>query len=116
MKRFTVNITDADIEAALEEARNAPEESLAIAAEYVGGRADVVLVRMSNGVRLAIPREDLQGLQDATEAQLAQIEIWGGTGLSWPQLDVDHYVPALLEHKYGSEKWMEKLRRRGVAA
>jgi hypothetical protein len=38
-----------------------------------------------------------------------------GGGLSSTQLDVDHYVPHLLEHRYGSDAWMEKLRVRGVA-
>ena len=68
-------------------------------------------------IRLIIPREDLQGLENATPRQLAEIQLWGGgISLSWPQLDVDHYLPHLLEHRYGSDAWMEKLRVRGVAA
>ena len=77
-------------------------------AEYLGGRADLIVLRLSTGGRLAIPREQLQGLEGATEGQLSEIQLWGGgISVSWPQLDVDHYLPHLLE---------EALRRRGVAA
>jgi hypothetical protein len=117
MSEFKVSITDEDIDAALEQARLQPERTHALSAEYVGGKADVVVIHLSTGGRLTIPREELQGLENATEAQLSEIQIWGpGASLSWPQLDVDHYVPHLLEHRYGSDAWMEKLRVRGVAA
>ncbi len=117
MSEFTVSITDEDIDAALAEARLQPDEPHAISAEYVGGKADVIVIQLSTGGRLTIPREELQGLENATESQLSEIQIWGpGASLSWPQLDVDHYVPHLLEHRYGSKAWMEKLRVRGVAA
>jgi len=38
-----------------------------------------------------------------------------GTGLSWPDLDVDHYVPALVEGIYGNRAWMAKLEDMGDA-
>jgi len=37
---------------------------------------DVIVLRLSTGGRLAIPREYLQGLEHATEAQLAEIQLW----------------------------------------
>ena len=116
MKDWTVSMSDVDIDAALEAARRAPAETLGISAEYLGGRADVVIVRLNTGGRLVLPREDLQGLSEATDAQLSEIKLWNGTGISWPQLNVDHDLRALLEHRYGSKKWMEGLRRRGIAA
>jgi hypothetical protein len=117
MKDITVSITDEDIDAALEDAKSLPDDPRALSAEYVGGKADVIVIQLSTGGRLTIPREELEGLENATEAQLSDIQIWGpGASLSWPQLDVDHYVPHLLEHRYGSKAWMEKLRVRGVAA
>jgi hypothetical protein len=36
--------------------------------------------------------------------------------VSWPQLDVDHYLPHLLERRYGDALWMQALQLRGVAA
>ena len=109
--------TDAEIDAALEAAKELEGEPRVVAAEYLGGRADVIVLRLSTGGRLAIPREYLQGLEQATEAQLAEIQLWGGgISVSWPQLDVDHYLPNLLERRYGDARWMAALQLRGVAA
>ena len=107
----------AQIDAALEAAKELEGEPRVVAAEYLGGRADVIVLRLSTGGRLAIPREYLQGLEQATEAQLAEIQLWGGgISVSWPQLDVDHYLPHLLERRYGDARWMAALQLRGVAA
>jgi hypothetical protein len=109
--------TEADIEAALERARLDPEPDppFAICAEY-DTRLDLVILHLDNGHRLVIPRENLQGLENATEAQRSQIEIFGGYDVAWPQLDLDHYLPALLKGIYGSDKWMQSLERRSFAA
>jgi len=48
-----------------------------------------------------------QGLEHATPAELANIEISPlGTGLHWPDLDADLYVPGLLSGVFGSNRWM----------
>lgn len=116
MGRWVLATTDAEIDAAIAEARMLPDRPMGVSAEYLGGTADVVVIRLNTGGRLAIPREYLQGLENATAAQLAEIEIHAGVDIAWPQLDVDHYLPSLLEHRYGNAKWMEGLRQRGVAA
>ncbi len=109
--------TDTEIDQAIEAAKQYDNDPRAISVEYIGGKADVVVIRLSTGGRLTIPREELQGLEEATEAQLSEIQLWGGgISLSWPQLDVDHYLPHLMEHRYGSDAWMESLKVRGVAA
>ncbi len=75
---------------------------------------DRVVVYLSDGVIVSIPREYLQGLQGATRSQLSEIEVIGrGTGLHWPQLDADHYVPGLLNQVFGTKRWMSELGRRG---
>jgi hypothetical protein len=107
--------TDAEIDAALEGAKEFDKEPRVSAAEY-NAQLDVVVLHLNTGRRLVIPREELQGLENASETQLAEIEIFAGLSLAWPQLDVDHYLPHLLEHRYGSDRWMEAMQRRGVAA
>jgi hypothetical protein len=107
--------TEADIEAAYERARNSPPLPRAISAAY-DRSVDVIILHMDNGRRLVIPREDLQGLENATEEQVAHIEIFGGLDVAWPQLDLDHYLPALMEGIYGSDEWMQTLKRHPVAA
>jgi hypothetical protein len=99
----------------MERAKTAPELPRALSAEY--NRAlDVVVLKIDDGRRLIIPREQLQGLEDATEAQLSQIEIFAGVDIAWPQLDVDHYLPYLLEGSYSTEKWKQERKQRTVAA
>ncbi len=115
MDDWTVDITDADIDAALEDAKSLPPEPHAVSGEY--HRAlDLIILRLDDGRRLVLPREQMQGLQNATEAELGHIEIFGGTDIAWPDLDVDHNLRSLLVGRYGSEKWMQSLQRRTVAA
>jgi len=92
-----VQTTDAEIDAAITRANVAERERpKAIAAVYRSAN-DTVVTTLATGVQVAIPRKLLQGLQDATPRQLAKVEIEGpGTGLHWPLLDVDHYIPAVL--------------------
>jgi hypothetical protein len=61
--------------------------------------------------------EDLQGLGEATHEQMQNYELLGrGTGISFPELDVDLYVPALIEGVYGNRRWMAHLGRKGGKA
>ncbi len=109
--------TDAEIADAIVAARQLDGEPKAVSAEYIGGRADVVVVRLSTGARLTIPREELQGLESANEEQATEIQLWGGgISLAWPQLDVDHYLPHLLAGRYGSDAWMARLQELKAAA
>jgi len=109
-----VQTTDAEIDAAIARAKAAERERpKAIAAVYRLAD-DTVVITLATGVQVAIPRKLLQGLQDATPRQLAKVEIGGpGTGLHWPLLDVDHYVPAVLAGVFGTRRWMSEIGRRG---
>ena len=98
--------TDDDIDRALAEAATQPDRPAATSAEY-NRDFDMIILRLDTGRRLLIPREELQGLENATEAQLSEIEIHAGVDIAWPQIDVDHYLPHLLEGKYASERWQQ---------
>jgi hypothetical protein len=92
--RHKILTTDAEIDRALQHARSLPSEPLLTEIEYKSGPGLDLLLKLSDGRRLLIPREDLQGLQSATRRQIAQVEILGnGTGIHWPALDLDLYVP-----------------------
>ena len=118
MVRHTVLTTDAEVDRAIERARRLREEALVKEIEYRPGPGlDLFILKLTDGRRRVLPREDLQGLQSGTREQLARVEIvGGGTGLHWPDLDADLYVPALLRGIYGSELWMAKIGRRGGLA
>ena len=113
--RHRVVTTDAEINQAIERAKNLRSEARVIAVEYRPGPGlDLLILKLSDGSRQVIPREDLQGLQSAAKDQIARVEILGdGTGLHWPALDVDFYVPGLLRGIYGTKKWMAQIGRGG---
>jgi hypothetical protein len=115
MAHGSVVTTEAELDAALERAKEFDKEPRVISAEY-NREIDVVVVHLTTGGRVVIPREQLHGLERATTAQLAEIEVFAGLSVGWPQLDVDHYLPHLLARRYGNDQWMETLGRHGVAA
>jgi hypothetical protein len=116
--RHKILTTDAEIDRAIERARRLREGPLVKEIEYRPGPGlDLFILKLTDGGRRVLPREDLQGLQSGTKEQLARVEIvGGGTGLHWPDLDADLYVPALLRGIYGSKLWMAKIGRRGGLA
>jgi len=116
--RARIVTTHAEIDRAIARARRWQGEPHVTGVEYRPGPGlDLLILKLSDGRRHMIPREDLQGLQSGTKEQLSRIEIvGGGTGLHWPDLDVDLYVPGLLRGVYGTRHWMVKIGRRGGLA
>ena len=107
--------TEADIDAALERSKQFDKVPRALSATY-DPELDVIVLKLSNNRRLIVPREELVGLENATPTQLAEIDIYAGLSLAWPQLDVDHYLPYILENSYGYAKLMQELKQEKVAA
>jgi hypothetical protein len=102
--------TDAEIDAAIEQARRLEKQDRRVVRASYSGGTDSILLLLENGVTLSIPRQLLQGLADANSSDLSNIELLGrGTGLYWPALDVAHLVSGLLAGVYGSAKWMKQL-------
>jgi hypothetical protein len=89
----------------------------AVSARYLRLRGRVV-VELSTGVELSIPTNIIEGLAGASADDLREIEVSpAGTGLHFPRLDADVYVPALLEGITGSPAWMaQQLGRAGGQA
>jgi hypothetical protein len=116
MAEHEVVTTDAEIEAALERTKLQDNEPLARTVEHIPD-LNLLIVGLSNGRRLVFPIEDLQGLGEATREQIRNYELLGrGTGISFPDLDVDLYVPALIEGVYGNRRWMAHLGKKGGRA
>jgi hypothetical protein len=115
MDEHKVVVSDAAIEAALKRAKSQDKGPRAQTMEYVALHR-LIVVGLDSGRRLALPVEDMQGLEKATPEQLTKFEILGqGTGISFPELDADFYVPALAEGVYGNRRWMAQLGKRGGA-
>ena len=80
-------------------------------AHYDARRARLV-VELTNGVILMLPPNLLQGLKNATPAQLAKVELTPfGTGLHWENLDADLGVTELAAGIFGTKAWMSELAR-----
>jgi hypothetical protein len=118
VRRAKVVTTNSEIDRAISHAKQRPDEPLVTEVEYKSAPGlDLLILKLSDGRRCVIPREDLQGLQSATKEQISRIEILGGgTGLHWPSLDVDLYMPSLLQGIYGNRQWMAKIGRQGGLA
>src|SRR5450755_3559692 len=104
MATHKVVTTNPQIDRAIQQTASSQNELRVTGVEYRPGPGlDLLILKMSDGHRHVIPREDLQGLHSATKEQIARVEILGsGTGLHWPELDVDFYVPGLLRGVYGN--------------
>ena len=108
--------TDEQIDRAIARAASLPMEPGAVSIEYRPG-LDLFIVRLSNGERLVLQRELLEGLESGNRRQLANVEITPqGSGLHWPDLDVDLYVPNLRRHVYGTKQWMSRIGKLGGGA
>jgi hypothetical protein len=63
---------------------------------------------------MAIPREAVPGLESASATKMETIVISpAGDALSWPSLDVNVYVPGLVERAFGSRLFAAATGRRG---
>src|ERR1700722_17614541 len=109
-----VKVSHQEIDDAIARARQFEVEDPRVIRVQYEAKADLVSLYFADGVRVSIPRRQMQGLENARPSQLSKIEIIGkGTGLHWPLLDVDHYVLGLIEHCFGTKRWMNEIGRRG---
>lgn len=109
--------TDAEIDAAIANAKVYEQyRPKAVEASY-RSKDDVIVIKLATGVELAIPRKLMQGLEDADPRDVAKVEIEDhGSSLHWESLDVDHYVPGLIDGVFGTRKWMAKIGKLGGTA
>ena len=102
-------LTDAQIDAALERGRIARETEPRAASAHYDPRADRIIVDLTNGCTFAFPPYIAQGLEAATPAELEQVEILGrGYGLHWEALDVDLSLPGLMSGIFGTRAYMAR--------
>jgi hypothetical protein len=104
-----VELTDALIDAAMERGRIAREiEPRAASARY-DKQLGRIVVDLTNGCTFAFPPHLAQGLEAATDDQLAEIEILGaGYGLHWEALNADLSIPGLLAGIFGTRTYMAR--------
>jgi hypothetical protein len=102
-------LSDAEIDSALQHGRSL----LITEPRAVSARCDRalgrVVIELTNGCTFSFPPRLAQGLENATEDQLAQVELLGaGYGLHWEALDADLSVPNLLAGLLGTKAYMAR--------
>jgi len=100
-------ITDEEIDAAAELSAVArAQQPQAVSARYDATRG-LIEIAFTNGAFFSFPPRLTQALQSATTIQLKTVEIVGaGSGLHFPAIDADLYIPALVEGVFGSKAWI----------
>lgn len=102
-------LTDTEIDAALERGRLAAAGEPRAAAVRYDRKLRRVVVELTNGCTFAFPPHLAQGLEHATEEELETVEILGaGYGLHWEALDADFTVPGLLAGIFGTKAYMAR--------
>jgi hypothetical protein len=77
-------------------------------------RGDAMRLTLSSGVHLSIPRSQIPPLAKASSEQLAAVYVGnGGATISQDELDVDVFVPGLLDRLFGRTIRSELGRRAG---
>jgi hypothetical protein len=100
-------LTDAQIDAALDRGRKAQLSEPRAAAAHYDPQSGRVIVELVNGCTFAFPPVLAQGLEAATADQLSQVEILGaGSGLHWEALDADLSVAGLLAGLFGTKAYL----------
>ncbi len=87
-----------------EQARATYEErALSLRSVSYDSRGDALRLSLSSGVRLSIPRSQIPPLAKGKPEQLSAVYPGnGGATISQDELDVDVFVPGLLDRLFGS--------------
>lgn len=102
-------LTDKEIDTALVKGRKAASEEPRAANARYDRRLGRVVVDLTNGCTFTFPPSIVQGLEKATESELAEVEVMGtGYSLHWETLDVDYTVPGLLAGIFGTRSYMAR--------
>lgn len=108
-----VDVSDADLQAA--KARWADERAgrpIPVTVRF-DRATERIVVDFVNGATFLVPARALEGLENATIDELAEVELLGETGLHWESLDVDYTIQGLMAGIFGSRTFMDAQRRGG---
>jgi hypothetical protein len=111
-----VELTQDEYDAAIERGRVADATEPRAKSAHFDRKSRRMIVELTNGSTFAFPVQLVQFLQDASDEDLAQVEVLGmGYGLHWDALDVDFTVPGLMSGIFGTRKYMAQLAGRATS-
>jgi hypothetical protein len=114
-------LTDAELDAQIEEARQRSVQQVGSLPRAVAARYDAetqrIIVDLKSGVTVMVPRSAIRELEDASLEEIARVSIsTSGEGLHWDELDVHVSVPGLMLEIVGPRAISEELARRAGRA
>ena len=80
---------------------------------HFDGPSERVVVDFTNGASFIFPARSVEGLEEATAEELAEVALLGETGLHWETLDVDYTISGLMSGIFGTKAFMDARRRGG---
>lgn len=96
-------ISEREFKAAQMRGERTRVESQAVAVSF-DKAAGMINITMASGMHLMIPVMLIPDLIRAKQSDVADIEITSlGLGLHWPKLDVDLYIPGLINGQFSSK-------------
>jgi hypothetical protein len=115
-KAARVIATDAEIDAAIERAKDCDKDPLARTVKYVKHH-NLLIIGLNNGQRLVLPLEDVPELAKVTKKQFENWELLGrGTAINFPDVDIALPIDGIIEGVYGHRRWMSELGQKGGSA
>jgi hypothetical protein len=100
------------IDEAMTTGRDYHDNEVATSVRYVR-EIDCFLLVLRSGVRLAIPREEMQDVAALSPEQAARVALAEeGTVVEWAEPNIDFSVVALAQGLRGNERWMQRLAER----
>ncbi|MBY0495997.1 MAG: DUF2442 domain-containing protein [Cyanobacteria bacterium] len=99
---------------AREAGRRQAQDPSAITGAHYNRRRGAVELSFAGGGMMTVPRELIAGLEDASIAALSAVSVSpAGDAVSWRALDVDVYVPGLVERAFGKRLFAASTGRKG---
>lgn len=109
-------LTQEEYDAAVERGRIADETEPRAKSAHYDRKSGRIVVELKNDCMFSFPARLAQGLEEATEAELSEVEVLGrGYGLHWESLNEDHAIPALVAGIFGTRKYMAQLAGRATS-
>lgn len=103
-------LTDAEIDAALERGRRIQTQEPRASAAHFDPRTGKITLDLTNGCTFVFPARLIKGLEGAADAELSAVELLPqGRGLHWERPDVDLSVPGVVNGIFGTRAHMARV-------
>jgi hypothetical protein len=103
-------LTDEAFEAAMAEGRRFERENPKASSVRYDAASGRLVIDFRNGSTLLVPARSLQDLVEASDDDLAAVELHRDYYLRWERLDVDFTVPGLMAGIFGTARFMSARR------